>query len=240
LLERIIEISSKEGDVVLDAFCGCGTALVAAQSKGRQWIGIDVSPTACRVMAKRMRDSCGIAESEALWKAHRGFVVRDLPWTEDRLKKLPPFEFENWAVVAIGGLPNATKVGDMGIDGRIFPVTSIPKTRGAGDRFAFMDDWFPVQVKQKERAGRPDIDSFEAVMNREDRSLGYFVAFDFTADAEREARKFFDRSGREIRLLRVVELIEMDHERMVTKKPPSSVKPTQQREVAFPLSKVRR
>jgi adenine specific DNA methylase Mod len=49
LLERIIEISSDEGDVVLDAFCGCGTALVAAQNAGRQWIGLDVSPTACRV-----------------------------------------------------------------------------------------------------------------------------------------------------------------------------------------------
>ena len=57
--------------MVLDAFCGCGTALVAAQSKGRQWIGIDVSPTACRVMAKRMTDACGLAQSETLWKAGR-------------------------------------------------------------------------------------------------------------------------------------------------------------------------
>lgn len=238
LLERIIEISSKEGDIVLDAFCGCGTALVAAQSKGRQWIGIDISPTACRVMAKRMRDSCGITESETLWKSHRGFVVRDLPWTEDRLKKLPPFEFENWAVVAIGGLPNATKVGDMGIDGRIFPVTSIPKTRGAGDRFAFMDDWYPVQVKQKDRVGRPEIDSFEAVMTREDRTLGYFVAFDFTADAEREIRKFRDRSGREIRLLKVAELIDMDHQRMITKKPPASVRPAEQMELSLATKKI--
>lgn len=227
LLERIIEISSQEGDVVLDAFCGCGTALVAAQSMGRQWIGIDVSPTACRVMAKRLRDACGLNESETLWKAHRGFVVRDLPWTEDRLRKLPPFEFENWAVVAVGGLPNSTKVGDMGIDGRIFPVTAIPKGRAAGDRLAFMDDWFPVQVKQKEKAGRPEIDSFEAVMTRENRELGFFVSFDYTADAEREVRRFFASSRREIRLLRVAELIEMDHERITQvaqKKPATSVR----------------
>jgi DNA modification methylase len=230
LLERIIEISSSEGDIVLDAFCGCGTALVAAQSKGRQWIGIDVSPTACRVMAKRLRDACGIAESEALWRSNRGFVVRDLPWTEDRLRKLPPFEFENWAVVALGGLPNVTQVGDMGIDGRIFPVSSVPAKRGAGDRFAFMDDWFPVQVKQKEKAGRPDIDSFEAMMIREDRPIGYFVAFGYTADAEREVRRFLQSSGREIRLFSVTELVEMDHERAITtesqkKKPPMSVRP---------------
>lgn len=226
LLERIIEISSNEGDIVLDAFCGCGTALVAAQSMGRQWIGIDVSPTACRVMAKRLRDSCGLAESETLWRANRGFVVRDFPWTQEKLRKLPPFEFENWAVVAIGGLPNATKVGDIGIDGRIFPVTSIPKTRVTEDSFAFMDEWFPVQVKQKDKAGRPDIDSFEAVMTRERRNLGFFVAFDFSVDAEREVRRFHSTSGREIRLVRVSELIDMDHERMVLrKKPVGSVRP---------------
>ena len=236
LLERIIEISSNDGDVVLDAFCGCGTALVAAQSKGRQWIGIDISPTACRVMAKRLRDCCGLSESEALWRAGRGFVLRDLPWTEERLKKLPPFEFENWAIVAIGGLPNTTKVGDMGIDGRIFPVSSIPKTKRPSDTFAFMDDWFPVQVKQKDKAGRPDIDSFEAVMVRERRTLGYFVAFDFTSDAAREVRRFMAAEKREIRLIKVTDLIDMDHERLVLqKKPPVSVRTTLQKKGSVPI-----
>src|SRR5205085_6882711 len=58
LLDRILKLSSNPNDIVLDAFCGCGTALVAAQNLGRQWIGIDISPTACRVMAKRLRDVC--------------------------------------------------------------------------------------------------------------------------------------------------------------------------------------
>jgi site-specific DNA-methyltransferase (adenine-specific) len=48
--------------VVLDAFCGCGTAIVAAQNLKRQWIGIDISPTVCRVMAKRLRDVCALSE----------------------------------------------------------------------------------------------------------------------------------------------------------------------------------
>jgi hypothetical protein len=52
LLERIIKASSNENDIVLDAFCGCGTAILAAQNLKRQWIGIDISPTACTVMAK--------------------------------------------------------------------------------------------------------------------------------------------------------------------------------------------
>ena len=57
LLERIIKASSNENDVILDAFCGCGTALIAAEKLKRQWIGIDISPTACRVMAKRLKKS---------------------------------------------------------------------------------------------------------------------------------------------------------------------------------------
>src|SRR5438445_4785704 len=64
LLERIIQASSTGNDIVLDAFCGCGTALVAAQKLKRRWIGIDVSPTDCRVMAKRLRDVCGMKEDE--------------------------------------------------------------------------------------------------------------------------------------------------------------------------------
>jgi len=83
ILERIINASSNPNDIVLDAFCGCGTALVAAQNLGRQWIGIDISPTACRVMAKRLRDVCGMRESEPGHRAHdpQSFIVRDLPWT---------------------------------------------------------------------------------------------------------------------------------------------------------------
>jgi SAM-dependent methyltransferase len=89
LLERILEVSSNENDIVLDAFCGCGTALVAAQKLKRQWIGIDISPTACRVMAKRLKKDCGLKEDEKLWAIGRGFVVRDLPKTEVELRKYP-------------------------------------------------------------------------------------------------------------------------------------------------------
>ena len=53
-------------------------------------------------MAKRLRDVCALPESEPLWRAGRGFVVRDLPWTVEKLRVIPPFEFENWAVIALG------------------------------------------------------------------------------------------------------------------------------------------
>ena len=207
LLERIIKASSNEGDVVLDAFCGCGTALVAAEGLKRQWIGVDVSPTACRVMAKRLRDVCGLKEDEQLWRNGRGFVVRDLPWTEDKLRVIPPFEFENWAVIALGGIPNKTKVGDMGIDGRIYLTSAMPRRAGE-DELGFMDDWYPIQVKQKDRAGRPDIDAFEAVLHREDRKKGFFVAFDYSADALREVDAFFRKSHKAIIALTVKEILE--------------------------------
>jgi hypothetical protein len=53
----------------------------------------------CRVMAKRLRDVCALPESEPLWRAERGFVVRDLPWTVEKRRVIPPLEFENWAVI---------------------------------------------------------------------------------------------------------------------------------------------
>ena len=209
LLERIIEISSQPNDIVLDAFCGCGTALVAAQNLGRQWIGIDISPTACRVMAKRLRDVCRLPEDEKLWRAGRGFVVRDLPWSEKQLRKIPPFEFENWAVIALGGIPNKAQVGDMGIDGRIYPVSSMPARSGkSAGELDFMDAWYPVQVKQKDKVGRPDIDAFEAAMLREKRSKGFFVSFEFSSDALREIDAFFRREHCIIVPLTVQEILE--------------------------------
>jgi site-specific DNA-methyltransferase (adenine-specific) len=208
LLNRIIQASSNPNDIVLDAFCGCGTALVSAEMLKRQWIGIDVSPTACRVMAKRLRDKCGLPEGEAAWKAGRGFIVRDLPWTEEKLRKLPPFEFENWAVIALGGIPNKAQVGDMGIDGKIFPVSAVPTNGGPNAELAFMDDWYPVQVKQKDKAGRPDIDSFETAMRRAQRKKGFFVAFDFSSDAITEASRFFQKEHLVIVPLTVREILD--------------------------------
>lgn len=202
LLDRIIRASSNEGDVVLDAFCGCGTALVSAQRLGRRWIGIDVSPTACRVMAKRLWHDCRLTEG-------KDFVVRDLPRSEKQLREMPPFEFENWAVIALGGIPNKVQVGDMGIDGKIYPVAATPERKGVKEGYLdFMDIWYPIQVKQKDKVGRPDIDSFEAVMMRNDRTKGFFVGFDFSSDATREVGAFFKKTGKVIVPLTVREILD--------------------------------
>ena len=55
LLERIIEASSQEGDLVLDPFCGCATTMVSAELLGRRWIGIDLSPKAAELVISRLR-----------------------------------------------------------------------------------------------------------------------------------------------------------------------------------------
>ena len=102
---------------------------------------------------------------------------------------------------------------DMGIDGRIFPVAAAPAKQAAkkGETPAFeqfMDAWYPIQVKQKDKVGRPDIDAFEAVMTREDRTKGFFVAFDYTSDALREIDAFFRKSGKAIVALTVREILD--------------------------------
>jgi len=98
------------------------------------------------------------------------------------------------------------QVGDMGLDGRIYPVSVIPSVKeGALD---FMDVWYPIQVKQKDKAGRPDIHAFEAAMIRAERMKGFFVSFDFTSDALAEIQRFFKQTGRVIVPLTVQQILE--------------------------------
>lgn len=113
LLERIITASSNKGDIVLDPFGGCGTTVAAAQKLGRRWIGIDVSPTACKLMARRLRE---IGVSPKLIIGHM---------SADELKKYPHFEFQNWACEKLGGRVSQKKSSDMGIDGWTLDTTPI-------------------------------------------------------------------------------------------------------------------
>src|SRR5437763_531065 len=209
-ITRLITSTSRTPRSTLKTSIGTRSpVLVVAQKLKRQWIGIDISPTACRVMAQRLKKDCGLKEDETLQQIGRGFVVRDLPKTEEELHKYPPFEFENWAVVALGGTRNARQVADMGIDGRIYPVSAMHERRGARTgEMDFMDEWYPIQVKQSAKVGRPDIDAFEAVLIREERMLGYFVGFEFTGDALFEIDRFRRKEGREIKALTVQEILD--------------------------------
>lgn len=206
LLERIIAASSNPGDVVLDAFCGCGTTLEAAAKLKRRWVGIDYSPTACRVMGDRLEARLGFVEGQ-------DFHIWDMPKSEGELRTMPPFEFQNWAVIALGGIPNRVKVNDYGIDGRLYAADIRKEKSTARDLFGEIDNWYPIQVKQKDKAGRPDIDSFETAMQRDKRLKGYFVAFDFTRDAFVEIKRANTQAGIDIVPVTVKELLA--HERAV-------------------------
>lgn len=201
LLERILSASSNPDDIVLDAFCGCGTTLEAAQKLDRRWIGIDFSPTACRVMADRLERNC-------LLQKGRDFEVYGLPRSRDQLRRMPAFEFENWAVIELGGVRNKKQVGDRGIDGRIFPVSVIPDKHK--DAFGFMDHWYPIQVKQQDKAGAGDIRDFAGVMARENRVKGFFVSFDYTSGAKEEIFAQFRATGREIVPVTVDQILDRD------------------------------
>ena len=202
LLERIIRASSNEGDTVLDAFCGCGTTLVVAQREKRRWIGIDISPTACRLMANRLEDNFYIKEGKDFW-------IKDLPKTVEELRQYPPFEFQNWAINAIGGVPSKVKVRDGGIDGKLYPIEDIRKEKTEGiDLFGDIDRYIPIQVKRTDQVGQPDIDSFETAMKRDKRNKGIFVGFDFSRDAEKEIRRVQREEGLEIQPITVSQIVD--------------------------------
>lgn len=200
LLDRIILTSSSEQQVVLDAFCGCGTTIEAAARHQRRWIGIDSSPTACRVISGRLRQRLALYEGD-------DFELHGMPRSTAELRRMPHFEFQNWAVIALGGIPNQVKSADYGIDGRLY-VADMPKEREIGtDLFGDIDNWFPIQVKQTDRSGRPDIDSFETAMRRDKRRRGYFIAFGFSADARREIQRANKEDGLDIVPITVAELL---------------------------------
>ena len=95
------------------------------------------------------------------------------------------------------------------IDGRIFPVSALDHRRKAkADELQLEDRWYPIQVKQTAKAGRPDIDAFEAMIAREECAKAFFVSFDYTGDAETEVARFFKQTGKVIVLLTVRQILD--------------------------------
>ena len=116
LLERIVKASSNEGDVVLDPFCGCGTAIAVAEKLTRRWIGIDVTYLAINLVQRRLRDSFG----EQLCPYEIIGAPTDVQGAE-ALKEINPYQFEWWAVDLVDARPakDHKKGADTGIDGYV-------------------------------------------------------------------------------------------------------------------------
>jgi len=177
LLERIVRASSNPTDVVLDPMCGCGTAVAVAHKLGRRWIGIDISPTACKLMADRMR-KLGIPKVE----------IVGMPKTIEEIRTLPPFEFQNWVCQKLLARVSEKKVRDMGIDG-------------------WLMDGRPLQVKQSEHVSRPVLDAFETAMKRVKKTGGMIVAFSFGKGAYEERARAANQEGLDIELKMVEEIL---------------------------------
>jgi len=116
LLERIIAANTREGEVVLDPFCGCGTAIEAAESLGRRWIGIDITLLAVAVIKNRLtKFGPGIFKQ---------IKITGEPVTLEEAEALAEsdkFGFQWWAVGKLGAPPIEEKKGrDRGVDGRIY------------------------------------------------------------------------------------------------------------------------
>ena len=179
LLEKIIIASSNPMDIILDPVCGCGTAIAVAHKLGRRWIGIDVSPTACKVMVKRMQKlGVKIAESDII----------GLPKSVEELKAMPPFEFQNWVVQKLYGRPSKRKVGDFGVDG-------------------WLMNGRPMQIKQSEGIGRNVVDNFETAIRRQGKKAGIIIAFSFGKGAYEEVARAKLEEGLEVELKTVKQLL---------------------------------
>jgi site-specific DNA-methyltransferase (adenine-specific) len=172
LLERIISISSNEGDVVLDPFCGCGTTVHAAQKLNRQWIGIDVTHLAISLIQKRLRDAFGPIPIEI-----HG-VPRDLGGAR-ALATQDKYQFQWWAVSLVDAVPygGKKKGADTGIDGFIYFKPDGKTTEKA-----------IVSVKGGENVGVPMIRELISVVDREKAKMGILLTLaEPTAPMKKEA-----------------------------------------------------
>ncbi len=167
LLERILEASSSPGDIVLDPFCGCGTALVAAQKLDRQWIGIDVTYLSIAVMKARLKDSFGLADVEVIGQPTEVEGARAMLVGTGLEGQ---YQFQWWALDLIGAQPQggAQKKGaDRGIDGVISFSTG---PRGQMGRAL-------VSVKSGS-VNSSQIRDLKGVLEREKAEIGLFVTLE--------------------------------------------------------------
>lgn len=120
LLERIIQASSNPGDIVLDPFCGCGTAIAAAEKLGRRWIGIDITYLAINLIKYRLQDMFTSTQFEIIGEP------KDLA-SAQQLADYSRYQFQWWALSLVGAKPlggdegskKGKKGSDKGVDGAI-------------------------------------------------------------------------------------------------------------------------
>jgi DNA modification methylase len=164
LLERIIGTSSNPGDVVLDPFCGCGTALSAAQKLERRWIGIDITYLAIAVMKARLKDSFGLDNIRVVGQPTEVEGARQFAQSAEGR-----YQFQWWALALVDARPVGgveKKGSDRGIDG------IITFTDRHGELQAVL-----VSVKSGQ-VNSGMVRDLKGAMDREKAAIGLFVSLE--------------------------------------------------------------
>ena len=169
LLERIIRASTNEYDVILDPYCGCGTAVHAAEQLGRRWIGIDISTFAAGLIRRRILDNFTQLTNDDV-------PMIGLPLTIGDAKALASrdgFEFEKWVCGAIGASGMFKEPGERGADGGVDGILHfVPVYWGKKPK----PEYAIVQVKGGQVS--PDaVKALETTVKRSGASAGIMVCF---------------------------------------------------------------
>lgn len=168
LLERIILASTNENDLVADFFCGCGTTIAVANKLNRNWIGVDISHLAIRLILKRLTDPY---EEEQKLKIRSGIEIDGFPKDIDSARELAHTEykgrlkFEEWIIeVMLGGIANEKK-NIEGYDGYI----SFPKSEK--DKGIIL-----IEVKSG-NVTLPQFQHFINTVKKQNSDMGVFLCF---------------------------------------------------------------
>ena len=165
LLERIIRASSNEGDVILDPFCGCGTAIAAAERLNRRWIGIDITHLAVTLMRNRLQDTFrkDLKPYDVIGEPQDLESARALALESEHDGR---YQFEWWALGRVGARPakDRKRGADSGIDGYI---NFFDDNTGRAKRIV-------VQVKSG-HVNRGQIATLKGDMEREKADIGLFI-----------------------------------------------------------------
>ncbi|MDO8530773.1 MAG: DNA methyltransferase [Dehalococcoidia bacterium] len=163
LLERIIQASSNEGEVVLDPFCGCGTTIAVAQRLNRQWIGIDITHLAITLIKNRLKD---------MTNGRASYTIIGEPVTlpdAEELAANDKYQFQWWALGLVGARPADQKKGaDKGIDGRLYFHDEADETK-------------TKQVILSVKGGKlkpDDVRALKGVVQRESAQIGVLISFE--------------------------------------------------------------
>ena len=188
LLERIIKASSNPGDIMLDPFCGCGTSAAVAQKLERNYIGIDISPISCKLIANRV----GYPEDEII----------GLPRTPEEIEKMEPHEFQNWVCKQMSAKntspdPKKASGADGGIDGVVHSPLLNREYHGT-----------PIQVKQSKGVGINTVKNFFATMDDLEKEVGFIVALSFGKGAKELVEKYKNKGKVTIHLLTVEDIVD--------------------------------